>query len=118
MNDVYVVRLVHSDGSIAQVTQTASHLGSGLFEANVSLTIAGTYTVYADLTNDYTDTDSSIPIQVSNLSGSPLTVTVEADTFDPAKIYTDIAIKPSSQAGDPFNYTIYFTDVYGNNVLA
>ena len=59
-DDTYTV-VLSEDGGTNTFSATATHSVDGLYSASLEPTIAGDYTVTIDLTNDYTDTDASIP---------------------------------------------------------
>lgn len=79
----------------------------------MTLTIATTYDIKAHLTNDYTDQDPSIPTIVN---GSPYTFNVHLGLIDPARCYTDLPtqIILQQEAGVPFEFNIFFVDIYNN----
>lgn len=54
-DDVFEVKLVSTDGSVPDQILLVTYSGAGVFKATVTPTIAGTYNVEANLTNDYTD---------------------------------------------------------------
>ena len=81
-SDTYTV--VFSDGISETFTETAIDQGSGLHSASFTPTLIGTYTVTINLTNDYTDTDSSIPTQIN---GSGYTVVVYPAPVSPSDSY-------------------------------
>ena len=82
-SDTYTV--VFSDGISETFTETAIDQGSGLHSASFTPTLIGTYTVTINLTNDYTDTDSSILTQIN---GSGYTVVVyPAPPVSPSNSY-------------------------------
>lgn len=82
-DDTYTVTLTRSDGGGSEVhTATATHQADGLYEAILSPTptVAGTYTMTLDLTNDYT---ARTGVNTA-VNGTPFTVTVVPGQIDPA----------------------------------
>lgn len=66
----------------------ASPSGAGLYTADFTPIIAGTYTVTVHLTNPYTETDVAIPTE---LEGSPFKLEVD-QIVDPFRSYTDLPL--------------------------
>ena len=86
VNDAYSVQVFDADG-IYQTSLAVTDLGSGLHEGTYSPpTVARTYTIVTDLTNDYTATDAAIPTVVD---GSPYTLTVVPGPPDPHQCYVE-----------------------------
>ena len=75
-NDMYTIDLVI--GSNIYST-TATYVLNGLYSAQVTPSIAGTYQLQVNLYNDYTTRTGAS----NNISGYPLTVTVVPGEIDP-----------------------------------
>ena len=73
-DDIYVVTLT-AGSSI--YTTTATHQGAGLYEATLTPTMVGVYTMQVTMSNVYTNAVGGLNPEVS---GSPFTV----DIFEPS----------------------------------
>ena len=102
-SDTYTV--VFSDGISETFTETAIDQGSGLHSASFTPTLIGTYTVTINLTNDYTDTDSSILTQIN---GSGYTVVVYPGPIVVSKCYynNQITTIPEQVAGVSYEFNV------------
>ena len=112
-DDTYSITLTRSDGGGSEVlTATATHQSNGLYEATLipTPTVAGTYTMTVDLTNDYTARTGV----ATAISGTPLTVTVVPGEIDPAQSHTDLSGSPLTTANVAFDFAISFVDLWGN----
>lgn len=83
------------------------------YDADFTLTLGGTYTITAHLSNAYTSQDGTIPTEIN---GSPDTVTVYPGAIDPLQCYTNVASPtiPFQASNTQFDFTINFADSWGN----
>lgn len=99
--DTYSVDFTRSDGGGSETySATAIAQGSGLYEASLSPTVAGTYTVTVTVGDAYTGP--------AEISGSPFMVTVLPGTVDPAQCSANVL--STQVAGTSFKLTVTFVD--------
>ena len=67
---------------------SATYQSSGLYQAQLTPTIAGKYTVTVTMTNDYTALNPSLSTKIS---GSPFTVAFFPGLVDPFLCYSDVS---------------------------
>ena len=109
-DDVFTVKLTCSDAALCdcgdtEYTATATHMGDGLYYADLTPTVGGTYDVLITMENAYTAAESSASITVSD----NLTLVVIDDTTVPsactvvASATTGDIVRPT---GSTFTYTL------------
>ena len=112
-DDVYSITLTRSDGGGSEsLTATAVHQADGLYEATLTPTptIAGTYSLAIDLTNDYTARTGAS----TTINSSPFTVTIVPGEIDPLQSYTNLSGSPLTTADVTYDFLMSFVDLWGN----
>ena len=111
-NDVYTVKLTCNDAlcGSTEYTTTATHTTGGLYSANLTPTVGGTYDVLITMENAYTAAESSVSITVRD----DLTLVV----INPATVpeLSEVIEAPDGDevnSGDNAEYKFKSKDIYG-----
>lgn len=107
-DDTYSI--VFTDGGSNTFTTTATYVSAGQYMATITPTVAATYTMTIDLTNDYT-TRTGV---ATGISGSPFTNSVIPGEIDPTACYTSLTGSPTTTANVAYTFSINFVDLWGN----
>ena len=113
-NDVYTVKLTCNDAlcGSTEYTTTATHTTGGLYSANLTPTVGGTYDVLITMENAYTAAESSASTTVS--SDQTLVVVNPATVPELCEVI-ESPVDNKVNSGDDADYKFKSKDIYGTS---